>query len=110
MVVCKEGKEKVENICVDKKDIVTFKMDYLGRDYWGRNTYKATKTGEILKEVDGILCSITPEGEPLSPIKKYTILHKDKEGNLHIVDKGLTKLEIEKRYPPIRRLQPIYGE
>jgi len=45
------------------------KIKSLGKDYWGRNTYKNIKTGKIYKDVDGKLFSVTSEGEPLVSLK-----------------------------------------
>jgi len=40
-------------------------IEYIGKDRWGRETFKDLKTSEIYKKVDGVLNTVTQEGEPI---------------------------------------------
>lgn len=57
----------------------TLFMIYDGKiDYWGRRIYRNLYTGKEYADVDGILHTMTHEGEPLSPIKNK-IIFKDNQ-------------------------------
>lgn len=46
----------------------------IGRDDWSRDLYKGQETGRIYVEVDGVLHSITDEGEPCWPVIKISAI------------------------------------
>ena len=47
-------------------------VTYVRTDYWSRDLYKSTKTGKIFADVDGVLHTITDEGEPCCPVVKLS--------------------------------------
>ena len=49
-------------------------MKKIGKDFWGRETYK--HKGNIFKDVEGTLHSVTAEREPLSPVRKQQLKNK----------------------------------
>ena len=53
----------------------------LKNDEWGRMVFKNISTGQIFKDVDGVLHNITKMGEPDCPLKNqdWHIIYQEKE-------------------------------
>jgi hypothetical protein len=47
-------------------------VTYIGQDFWCRDLYRSKKTHKVYANVDGVLHSLTDEGEPYVPVIKLS--------------------------------------
>jgi hypothetical protein len=43
-------------------------LKFIRKDFWQRKIFKDPATGEVYVDVEGQLCSMTDEGEPICPV------------------------------------------
>ena len=73
------------------------------KDDWSRPLYKDINTGRIYVMVDGEIHGITPQGEPLYPIKDVDIIEDDIKPETHL-DEIASEIEAGEAWPkPSRR-------